>query len=250
MFLEKVTGKYIVNGNTNQRSLLTRVVPAIAGILFAALFMRLGFWQLDRADEKVALQEAFDNPGSYQQVDERSEPIYFTNLQVQGTYLPEQQILVDNIVRNGRLGYYVLSPVEFARGEALLLVNRGWIEKGTSAIPDLALDEESTFLRGRAGRLPRVGIRPGEAFEGSKEWPRVGVWPTYDEIATELERPVLTFLLLLDAEEPDGFARQWEPPQNSPSTHYGYAFQWFAMAAAIIAILGWQLRKQRNRTND
>ena len=250
MFLEKVTGKYIVNSNTNQRRLLTRIVPPIAGILFAALFMRLGFWQLDRANEKVALQEAFDNPGSYQQVDERSEPLYFTNLQVQGNYLPDQQILIDNIVRNGRLGYYVLSPVEFAQGEPLLLVNRGWIEKGTSAKPDFALDEEFAVLRGRAGRLPRVGIRPGEAFEGSQEWPRVGVWPTYDEIATQLERPVLTFVLLLDAEESGGFERQWEPPQNSPSTHYGYAFQWFAMAAAIIAILGWQLRKRRNETND
>jgi cytochrome oxidase assembly protein ShyY1 len=33
-------------------------------------------------------------------------------------------------------------------------------------------------------------------------------------------------------------------------THYGYAFQWFAMAAAVLAILAWQLWKHRNNDNN
>ena len=53
-----------------------------------------------------------------------------------------------------------------------------------------------------------------------------------------------TFALLLDPEDEDGFLRQWEPDQSGAMTHYGYAFQWFAMALAVIGIAFWQYRKR------
>jgi surfeit locus 1 family protein len=40
----------------------------------------------------------------------------------------------------------------------------------------------------------------------------------------------------LDADEPDGFLRDWRPQLLSPEKHLGYAMQWFAMALALVVI--------------
>ena len=60
----------------------------------------------------------------------------------------------------------------------------------------------------------------------------------------EIDQAVLPVVLLLDADEPDGYLRDWQPRQKGPMTNYSYAFQWFAMAAAVLAILVWHLRKR------
>ena len=99
-------------------------------------------------------------------------------------------------------------------------------------------------FRGRVGQLPRVGIRSGEAFEGSEEWPRIAVYPTLDEVAVELDAELMPFVLLLDPGEPGEYLRRWEPAESGPMTHYGYAFQWFAMALTVLAIGAWHLKKR------
>ena len=97
-------------------------------------------------------------------------------------------------------------------------------------------------IRGRSGRLPRVGIRAGEGFEGATDWPKHATYPTLEEIAVELDEEVSPFVILLDPREEDGFSRQWQPRQSGPMTNYGYAFQWFAMATAVFVILVWTYR--------
>ena len=231
------------------RSKLINLVPLIAALLFIALFVRLGLWQLDRAQQKVDLQQAFDTPGSYAQVTGSLSPPQYQAIEAEGRYWVAQQILVDNVIQDGRLGYAVITPLELNSRDPLLLINRGWTPKqpGTASTPDVSLPDTRHRLRGKAGHLPRVGIRPGEAFAEPKAWPRVGVWPTYDEIAFELGRDVLPYVLLLDPDQENGFVRRWQPQQSGPSTHYGYAFQWFAMATAVLALLGWHTAKRRKR---
>ena len=42
--------------------------------------------------------------------------------------------------------------------------------------------------------------------------------------------------MLLDAAEPDGFARNWSPGEFPPVRHIGYAVQWFGLALALAVI--------------
>ena len=56
--------------------------------------------------------------------------------------------------------------------------------------------------------------------------------PTLDELSAELGQELLPFILLLSPEDDDGYVRLWQPRDSGPGMHYGYAFQWFAMAAA------------------
>jgi len=227
-----------------------RFFPPIAGTIFVAVFASLGLWQLDRAAEKNALLEMFAGEAPYARVNDFSSLAEFARIQVDGEFLPDRQVLIDNIIRDGRPGYYVITPFKLNNREPVLLVNRGWTPKAMTANaprPDLPLTSDLRTVRGLVGRLPRVAIRPGEAFEGSEDWPRVAVYPRPEEVALALDRELLPIVLLLAPEEPDGFVRGWQPNISGPMTHYGYAAQWFAMAATVIALFYWHLKKRRKR---
>ncbi len=232
-----------------EKPLIRKFVPPIAGLIFFVLFISLAFWQLDRAAEKVAMLELFEGDAPFSRVTNFESLEEFDRIQLDGRFLTDRQILIDNIVVNSRPGYYVITPFKPNSNHPLLLVNRGWIRKSGPAgeIPPLDVDDELRTVRGLVGHLPRVAIRPGEAFEGSDDWPRIAVYPNRDEVAAELGEALLPALLLLNPDDKDGFVRQWQPNVSGPMTHYGYAFQWFAMAMAIVAIFIWNLRKGRRR---
>ena len=223
-----------------------RWLPLTAGAAFVVLFLSLGKWQLDRAAEKSALLAQFENDTPYAEPMDYDALQEFDRIEVSGRYQPDRQILIDNIPHEGRLGYYVITPFQPATNDPLLLVNRGWIPKGASPAgePDLIVGSDFTTARGLVGHLPRVAIRPGDAFVGDESWPRVALYPTVEEVSAALGEDVIPRILLLSPDDSDGFVRQWRPNVSGPMTHYSYAFQWFAMAIAVVAIAGWQLRKR------
>lgn len=225
------------------------MVPPVAAVLLLVTFVSLGMWQLDRAAFKEDLATSFAAASDYERVFGDMPVTAFQPIKSTGEYLNERQILIENIVKVNRLGVYVITPFQYADDEPLLLVNRGWLPKlpGQSTLPDVDVSSELTEIRGKAGGLPQVGIRPGEAFEGSTGWPRTSVYPTLAEVSETLGREVLPFVLLLDPEETSPMLRQWQPVQSGPATHYGYAFQWFALATTVLFVSIWQLRKRRTR---
>jgi surfeit locus 1 family protein len=221
------------------------LIPPLAGLVFIVLFVWLGFWQLDRAQQKNELVALFEDDAPYSRLHNDMPVEIFQRIEALGQYQADRQVLVDNIVVDGRVGFYVMTSFRHAPDAPLLIVNRGWIEKAQlNMLPDIDVTGEFITLRGRVGRLPRVGIRPGEAFEGDADWPKVAVYPTLEELATELDAELLPFVLLLSPDADNGYVRRWQPPQSGPMMHYGYAFQWFVMALAILGIMLWNFRKK------
>lgn len=226
---------------------LSALLPPVAGLSFLALFVTLGFWQLDRAGEKRDVRASFDAAGEYAELAAGVEYEQYQPLKVTGRYLPGRQVLLENIVVGGRLGYYVITPLEVSADAPLLLVNRGWTarEADGEALPPLAVDAGRREIRGRVGRLPRVGIRPGPAFAGESGWPRRAVWPETGEIAAVLGREVLPFVLLADPDPSSGLVREWQPQEMGPMRHIGYAVQWFALALAVVVTAALLWRRKR-----
>ena len=144
----------------------------------------------------------------------------------------------------------MLTPFRTRNG-SLLLVNRGWLPKERSgdALPPVEVAEELRTLEGRAGRLPRVALRPDAAFSDTDSRPLVAVFPELADIETALGRDLDEPLLLLSPGEPDGFLRDWQPRQSGAATHYGYAFQWSALAVTVLVILVWPTRKRMRNEN-
>ena len=99
---------------------------SIAAAAAMAIAVSLGNWQLRRAEEKQALQERFDNGGrgATLQVPSRlveAKDVEYARVSVRGEFLPHYTILLDNRVRNGVVGYEVLTPVRIEGGELCVL---------------------------------------------------------------------------------------------------------------------------------
>lgn len=228
---------------------MRRIVPPVAGVVLLVTFVLLGLWQLDRAAQKEALDDLFEGNTPHENLVPGMPFVRFSPIRTQGSWLVDRQFLIDNMIVDGRPGYFVLTPLELSPGAPLLIVNRGWITRIPDTEPDIRIADAAANLEGRMGRLPRVGIRPGPAFAGPQGWPRKGVFPTLEDIAAELGREVMPFAMLLDPDPESGLVRHWKPRESGPMKHYGYALQWFVMAAAVLAVATWQIRKFLARRN-
>lgn len=222
-------------------------LPYLVGGLLVLQFAGLCVWQLGRGLDKLERRDAFGEPESYASF--RGGDVQdFAALEADGAWQAERQFLLENIVQHGRAGYYVITPLELAAGEAPLLVNRGWIPASspTGALPQepLEIERRSASIRGRAGALPRAGMRMGEAIRAGQDWPKTAVFPELSDLETALGTRVQPFVLLLDPDEPDGFERRWAPAEMAPGRHFAYALQWFAMGVVLAGLLAWHFRKR------
>ena len=229
-----------------------RFAPAVHWTLLAlagiALFMALGRWQLQRAEEKRALFEGFaagnveavDLPGGLAPVER------YRRMRASGRYDAGRQFLLDNMPRDGVPGVHVLTPLLRDDG-SVVIVDRGWIAIGgdRAALPALPVGEAPRSVTGRADALPRPAVEL-EAPPASG-WPRLVSFPTTAELSAALDASVHPQVLLLDQEQPDGFVRDWRPPGMAPERHVGYAIQWFGLAATVAVtwlVLSFRPRKE------
>jgi surfeit locus 1 family protein len=201
-----------------------------------------GFWQLGRAEEKQALFTAFERSAEGQirydpVTDNEVEEHLYQRFTLSGRYEPERQILLDNMMYNGRPGYQVLTPLRV--GATAVLVNRGWLraDPDRNVIPDITVRDKIRDVTGRLYRLPRAGyaLEP-VAPQPETAWPRRLSFPTIEEIVAHIGFAAHDYQLLLDPAEADGYTREWRPALMSPEKHLAYAIQWFMMAGTIMII--------------
>jgi surfeit locus 1 family protein len=222
-------------------------LPLVVGAFLVIQFAGLGAWQVSRGLEKRANQQIFQAASIYAAWHNGMEVRSFQNLSATGRFDTEHQVVLDNIIINSRYGHYVITPLQIAADEPLLLVNRGWIEKDATGFDADLLDlpEGEVTVRGRAGSLPRAGYKMGDAIPATQEWPMHAVYPSAEEVTAALGRDIQPFVLLMDHDEDFGFLRHWVPSEFGPGKHFGYALQWFAMGAVLSGLLIWNYRKKR-----
>jgi len=233
--------------NDKHRKPLPTWLPLVVGTILVIQFAGLGAWQISRGLEKRATQQIFQAESVYAPWHDGMEVRSFQNLSATGSFDTNHQLVLDNIIINSRYGHYVLTPLEIARDQPLLLVNRGWIEKNASGVDAsrLALPAGEVTVRGRAGSLPKAGYKMGDAILATDVWPKHAVYPSSEEVSAALGRELQPFVLLMDHNEENGFLRHWVPSEFGPGKHFGYALQWFAMGAVLSGLLAWNYRKKR-----
>lgn len=221
-------------------------LPYALGALLVVQFAALGVWQVSRALEKRADQDAFESQSGFTTFVDGMEVRPYQRLEAEGTYDADHQFLLDNIILNSRYGHYVLTPLVYSDDEPVLIVNRGWIERSSKDIDPtaIAVGDGRLSVRGRVGSLPRAGYRMGESIAFPERWPQHAVYPTLEELSASLGREVQPFVLLMDPEEDFGLLRHWVPEEMGPGRHYAYAFQWFAMCVVLAGLLIWNFRKR------
>ena len=232
-------------GSTIQNS-IKGWLPYALGALLVVQFAALGVWQVGRAFEKRADQDAFESQSDFTPFVDGMEVRPYQRVEAEGIFDAEHQFLLDNIILNSRYGHYVLTPLVYNDNEPVLIVNRGWVERSGDTVDPaaLALDDDRIRVKGRVGSMPRAGYRMGEAFAEPGNWPQHAVYPTLEEVEAALGRDVQPFVLLMDPEEEFGLLRHWVPEEMGPGRHYAYAFQWFTMSAVLAGLLVWNFRKR------
>jgi surfeit locus 1 family protein len=217
--------------------------PTLVTLLLFAGLLGLGFWQLDRAEQKRALlseYEAAGHAGTVIRLEpgvESYQDFAYQSATASGQYDAAHQFLLDNRTYQGRAGYHVLTPLRLHGTGAAVLVNRGWIPlgNGRSELPD------PPAVAGEVSVLGRVKPPVSNTFTLGEEEVRRG-WPYRIQrvdtvrLAGELGYPLLPVVLLLDPQEPAGFVRDWRPLHFGPERNVGYAVQWFGLAAVLAVI--------------
>lgn len=217
--------------------------------------LKLGFWQLDRAAEKRAIQSQHHKqmaapPISVTQLigsldaDEGYDQLAFRRVEMSGRFLPEYQALLDNRIEQGQAGYHVYTAF-LAEGDHLVWVNRGWVRGANDrSLPAVPTPVDTVDI------LATVYIPPGEQFLlAEDDWG--SAWPLRIQVADVVRLNALVnvaqgvdflpFEVRLEQAMPGGFYVDWAVVSTNPAKHTGYAVQWFAMAIGLLAFWIYQL---------
>jgi len=249
-----------MRGNCGNHGNLSRPAAATAAyiLFFAALvlLLSLGNWQWRRGAEKAAIEAQLER-GHYITLD-RAPPdwnaVAWRRVRLEGAWLAGPVFLLANRIHRGRPGYEVFSPFQLAGDRATLLVNRGWLDASDPAVRDRAapagLHDAGAAASGRL-YLPQKGFTLGAAH--SPAAPRPGgaeVFQYFDAAAwsevfgSELQPAAVA----LDAGHPRAFERIWRAAAVPSARHFGYAVQWWGLAATLLVFgVIWRGRAARRR---
>ncbi|NNC55348.1 MAG: SURF1 family protein, partial [Pseudomonadales bacterium] len=205
-------------------------------LLLLPVLLKLGFWQLERADEKRLLLAQYEQ--------QRTAPalapaqlallpagqVAFRKVRLSGNLWQEKSILLDNKILDGRVGYHLLQPFADISG-TIFLLNRGWLA-GTAErrLPEIP----------RAGSpldiVASVYVPLGEAVVlGQDDW--ASGWPLlvqaidierisarlFANNAMQLAPTIYPYVLRIESASPAALAVDWPPINTRPEKHTGYA---------------------------
>ncbi|MBT4212401.1 MAG: SURF1 family protein [Porticoccaceae bacterium] len=211
------------------------------------LLIFLGFWQLDRADEKSAIVAAFSANQQAAPADVKAL-LAGGNQQYRSAWLTgaldsSRQIVLDNRVKNGRPGYEILEPMSVKGLEAdglpqAMLVNRGWVPASLdrSQLPEVEPVVGEVQVRGFLYHNLRGGYRLDDQITVVRQWPsRVG-WISVERAEELFGEPFYEYQLRLDSDSVGSLETGWVTVAVQPEKHTAYAVQWFVMAAVLLVM--------------
>ncbi len=230
-------------------------LPTLAFFILMPVFLMLAKWQFGRAEEKKILLEMAESHAKEKITDLTSltnvdlASIRYKQIELVGRYHPNQQFLLDNQIKSGKPGFMVLTPFFVEGSQNVLLVNRGWIPLGNNRaeIPELSVTNAVTSLRGRINAFPSVGIKLKGAEIPTNSWPSILQMVDTKRVGEKLGRPIWSFQVELNADEPSGYNRDWQfSKEMQPEQHVAYALQWLALAITLTILYFWYSLKGRN----
>ena len=215
------------------------------------LFIKLGFWQLEREEEKRTLIAG-------QEEKSRQLPLPAASLPsdasagglptlLHGSFDERAVYLLDNRVLDGRVGFEVLQLFNEDDGSHLL-VNRGFLPMGRTRqdLPDIpSVTVPAGGIRGV------VHVPSGEAFQletvevSKADFPVIVQQADVAAISGVLGMTLYPYVVRLAEGEPGALPRYWPDTVMQPAQHRGYAIQWFTMALAVaLAWLAFSFRRR------
>ncbi len=205
------------------------------------MLLALGFWQVDRARQKDALEAELTAQASAPAVNihhiRPGSGLSWKKVRLEGRYDNNRLWYLDNRIYRGRVGFELISPFQTAGG-LLLLVNRGWRagDPARRRLPEEPPSPGQLFLEGH------IYIPPGKSLLLAPDTPAPG-WPklvqTVDipAMGSALQEETFPHLVRLGPGQAGTGPSDWRPPYSlSAARHRGYALTWFSLAAVLLLL--------------
>ena len=237
------------------RAFLTLVVP----LVFAAIFVRLGVWQLSRLREKrsfnaVLVARLAAAPAEIATLPADTALGHYRRVSASGTMLYDHEVVYAGRSREGSPGVNLLTPLKLAGRDTLVMVNRGWIPL-TDNTPESwrKYDEpgqvtitgtiRTSLAKGEMGSsLVDPTLSPGETH--------LDYWnfANLPRLQEQLPYPILdVYVQQTPGSNPEALPyRLADQPDTDPGTHMGFALSWFVIGAVLLVGYPFWLKKHKN----
>jgi surfeit locus 1 family protein len=227
------------------------LVVLAATLIGMAITARLGVWQMSRASQKESLQATLQArrvlpPLQAVELLPRTEreaaAQHYRPVKLRGEWVPNATVFLDNRQMNGRVGFFVVTPLRIAPGEAVL-VQRGWVPRDMQVrtrLPEVPTPEGVIEVDGLLLPPPaRLFEFDGAAASGPIRQNLV-----LGEFSRETGVSLLPWSVqasgLSDVSKvSDALLRHWPLPAAGVDKHHGYAFQWFGLCALMAVLYVW-----------
>lgn len=219
-------------------------VVTVAAAVAVALTLSLGLWQLDRAAQKESLQADMDRQSAKAPLTEAGllaapDPtvLVYQRARLRGTWVQGHTVLLENRQMNTRVGFFAMTPFLLQGGRAAILVQRGWLARNfedRTQIPAITTPAGTVEIEGRIAPPPSRLYEPGVPGYGA-------IRQNLDlvQFQAETQLPLMAVTLQQSGAPSDGLLREWPAVNVGVDKHYGYALQWFAIAALVAALYLW-----------
>ena len=222
-------------------------------LFFLPILIKLGFWQLSRAEEKQDILAVYQEQAQLPVISLNALPpettLYYGDVSLSGEYDPSRYWLLDNQPRNGRPGYEIIMP--FNSGSGWVLVNRGWLlaDQNRTQLPVIDTPTGTVELIGSLAPPQKNNIIDNNASDLAVEWPKRVLQMNIETAQANINETLLPTIFRIKSESPGAYTTDWPVVTTQAEKHQGYAVQWFAMALALITLYGFAL-SARPKTHD
>jgi len=226
--------------DSKRKLLLLSLVAAF----FATLGAYLGFWQLGRAAQKEALQSAMQQQAIKPQLTQHVfmnlsdvNEVLHQRVLLSGSWVPQATVYLDNRQMDGKVGFFVLTPLRLEDSDKVVMVQRGWAQRNfeqRETVPVVETPSGLVQIEGYIALAPSKLYEPGPSATGL-----IRQNLDLQAFRSETGLPILSFTVRQTGLPSDGLRRDWPAVNFGIDKHYGYAFQWFGLSALVIALYVW-----------
>lgn len=211
------------------------------------ILVKLGLWQLHRGEEKALLLAQMESrqalaPLTFKQLLQKIhlEDVTGYRLSITASPANAQIWLLDNQVYQGQVGYLAFQALEVEPEKPWLLVELGFIAATSSRdeLPQIAPLSGKLSL---VGKLYQKQTNPLSHALMAEAGTHIRIQNlNIPEITQLVGHPLVTAVLQPDQLPNLELAHPWQPFPLSAQKHWGYALQWFSMAAVFAGLMLWQ----------
>ncbi len=207
------------------------------------VLVKLGFWQLNRAELKRQLQtELLQHQNAIPKpikslLTQHKQTLNQQRVRLIGHYINDKSIYISNKFYQGRPGYEVFTPFQLKSSDQIVLISRGWISRRSQQNILPAID----LIIGEQELVGTIHLPTGKSFYlaekiKKRQWPIRLHHFQMETIVGLLQNQIPPYVVRLEAGNIGILQPFWTIVRHNADQSTAYAIQWFIMAIGLSVI--------------